>query len=100
MPEKFNPNSLLRFLKHMKRSESKGPPAAPTTIGILQLLASAPGAQMDVASLLAASDIPAETFANALRELEAAGLLVTRTENGRQVVVLNPMGEQVAHVKF
>jgi hypothetical protein len=55
---------------------------------------------MEVGSLLSASDLPVDRFATALREFEAAGFLATRIEDGRQVVVLKPMGEQVARVKL
>ena len=52
--------------------------------------------RMDVSSLLSTSDLPIDLFASTLKDLETAGLLTVQTENSRQIVVLNPMGEQVA----
>jgi hypothetical protein len=99
MPEKFNPNSFAPFLAAVTKSD-KGASAEPVPVSILQRLAVEPGGKMEVGSLLSASDLPVDRFATALREFEAAGFLATRIEDGRQVVVLKPMGEQVARVKL
>jgi len=95
MSEKFNSDSFAPFLETITRSASKAAPGAPGTGDIiLENLAAAPGSKMDVASLFTASDLPVDTFANALRTLETMGLLVTRVENSQQVAALSAKGVQ------
>jgi hypothetical protein len=100
MPEKFNPNSFAPFLDAIKKSETKGKPPDSTPIRILHKLAAEPTGQMEAGALLSTSELPIDRFAAALREFEAAGFLTTTMDGGRQVVVLKPLGEQVARVKL
>lgn len=97
MSENFNSNSFAPFLETISRSASKSP-TTPGPVTILQTLAAAPHMRMDVSSLLSTSELPIDLFASTLKDLETAGLIVTQVENGRQIAVLNPMGEQVARV--
>jgi hypothetical protein len=69
MPEKFNPNSFAPFLETIKSGANTGP-TAPFAVAILQFLAAAPGSQAEIASLLSASELPIEAFAQSLHGLE------------------------------
>jgi hypothetical protein len=63
---------------------------------ILRKLAENPDLRMDVPALLASSELPLEAFANAVRQFTAAGLVVTQTQEGREIASLTPAGKGAA----
>ena len=92
-------DSFTAYLEAKQRMEQARKPATGATVfSLLTLLADAPGKQMPVTELMAASSMAFGPFAEALKSLTDLGYLTLTGQPGSEVATLTKLGEEVSQV--
>jgi predicted transcriptional regulator len=98
MEKPFNPESFTPFLESIK-----SPPKAiwsGSMISILKALAESEEGGMDTGNLVSKVELPIESLASDLKQLEAQQLVTRGLKNGREFVSLTESGKSLLNAKI
>lgn len=98
--ERPKADSFTTFLEEQQRLKSSATPPAtgPTPLTLLFKLAQAPGLQMTVTELMAASGMSFTDFADALKNLKESGYLTLSGTSSNEAATLTKLGQDVSRL--
>lgn len=90
--------AYLEAKQRLKATVAVHSGAGSTPLSLLFTLADAPLAEMRLAELQAASGMPFEEFAGAVKDLSASGYLTVAGPPGSEIVILTARGRDVSRL--
>jgi hypothetical protein len=90
--------AYLEAKQRLKATNAAPSPSGSTPLSLLFTLAGAPQAEMKLADLQAASGMPFDAFAGAVKNLGDLGYLTVAGPPGSEVVTLTNLGREVSRL--